>query len=570
MSAQGDVGRTSYTSLPFQSQVYNLCFNCSPDLEPVELFFDANPKSPFSDPVKMAQTRRDVAGKEKEGVVPMPVAFRAWGGSWGHISPLTPLDAKDCPPDMTLGCDWGDAYAWRWARSSAKTGAYGLILSDFSDSQPGFASNVHDFNPRIVANFVAAGTQYEAGLSDMSQIAERANWIVSNHFNAWNDFNATGYAKFYAALAARVGAATGRKPLIVDQCGLTPAARRLFGTDARILAKTMSAQNYVCMWDGHVIQADRTGPILTPPIQEVAGFVLAAAREPLMRNGANLEADDEAYWTAIAQFYPTLDPAAQQEVGQKLLKRLWIWSAWAHVADRSGDVRRAIAFASRDYWDSGKLTALDPMTSVLRTIVPARPFGPALYYSAAVERAVEQAAAKKVGTRDQDIATYLAAGDLQALIDGGAPVGYYVSDAALPSIGRNSAPSAWIVPDAKGLLPPVEQAALEMIAPVAMSADALAALPDQPLKLSKGLAGFGFYDTAGKLVLVISNPATAPDAQMVSGTVQLTKLQAADGPSQLQNPLTGATQPIMVSMHAATIPVEVARWDTIVLSLAQS
>jgi hypothetical protein len=500
----------------------------------------------------------------------MPAAFRAWGGSWGHISPLTPLDAKDCPADMESGCDWGDLFAWRWAQSSAKTGAYGLILSDFSDSQPGVASNVHDFNPRIVAAFVAAGTQYDSDLTDGSPLPDRANWIVSNHFNAWNDFIAAGYAKFYAALAARVGSATGRKALIVDQCGLTPAARRLFGVDARIVARTLSPQNYICMWDDHVIQADRTGPIETPPLQELAGFVLAAAREPLIRNGANLEADDEAYWTAIAKFYPALSQADRHEVGQKLLKRLWIWSAWAHVADRSGNVRRAIAFASRDYWDGGKLTTLDPLASVLRSVVPARPFGPALYYSTAVERAVEQAAAKTVGTRDEEIATYLPAHDLQALIDGGAPVGYYVSDAALPALAKNSAPSAWVVPGAESPLPAGEQSALQAVAPVVSSADALAALPGQPLKLSKGLAGFGFYDTAGKLVLVISNPATAPDAQSISGTVELAKLEASDGPHQFHNLLTGASLPVTVSGHAATFPVEIARWDTVVLSLAQS
>ena len=633
MSAKGDVGNTSYVSLPFQKQVYDLCFNCSPNLAPAELFFEANPKSPFSDKAKMAQTREDAAGKEKAGIVPsagiqrweatfaasfpkgtfvgepdwvdedrnkgfaqmpefvawrdwiaghpqyldmaadggtMPVSFRAWGGSWGHISPLTPLDAKDCPADLKAGCDWGDLYAWRWAQSSAKTGAYGLILSDFSDSQPGVASNVHDFNPRIVAAFVAAGTPYGDGLTDASPLPDRAGWIVSNHFNAWNDFVAAGYAKFYAALAARVSAATGKQALIVDQCGLTPAARRLFGVDARIVAQKFSPQNYVCMWDDHVIQADRTGPIETPPMQELAGFILAAAREPLIRNGANLEADGEAYWTAIAKFYPSLNQADQREVGQKLLKRLWIWSAWAHIADRSGTVRRAIAFTSRDYWDGGALTGLDPLANVVRSVVPARPFGPALYYSATVERAVEQTAGRKAGTRDEEIATYLPARDLQSLIDGGAPVGYYVSDAALPALAKNNAPSAWIVADAEGLLPEGEQSALQALAPVVTSADALAALPDQPLKLSKGLAGFGFYDATGKLVLVISNPATTPDAQPVSGTVQLAKLEVSDGPHQLHNLLTGAAQPVTVSTHAATFPINVARWDTVVLSLGQS
>jgi hypothetical protein len=75
---------------------------------------------------------------------------------------------------------------------------------------------------------------------------------------------------------------------------------------------------------------------------------------------------------------------------------------------------------------------------------------------------------------------------------------------------------------------------------------------------------------AGRLVLVISNPATAPDAQAVSGTVLLAKLKASDGPHQLQNLLTGANQPIAVSGYAATFPIAVARWDTLVLSLAQS
>jgi hypothetical protein len=633
MSAGGEVGSTSYSSLPFQSHVYDLCFGCSPELEPAELFLEANPRSPFADAGKMAQTREDVSGKEKAGIVPsagiqrweatfaasfpkgtfagepdwvdadrdkgfahqpefaawrdwiaghpqyldvaadggtMPEAFRAWGGSWGHISPLTPLDAQDCPPDLKSGCNWGDAYAWRWARSSAKTGAYGLILSDFSDSQPSVASNIHDFNPRIVAAFVAAGSPLGDGLNDTSPLSDRARWIVANRFNQWNDFTAAGYAKFYAALAARVGGATGRKALIVDQCGLTPAARRLFGTDARIVAQKLSPRNYACLWDDHVIQADRTGPIATPPIQELAGFVLAAAREPLIRNGANLEADDEAYRTAIAKFYPTLSDADRREVGQKLLKRLWLWSAWAHVADRSGKVRRAIAFASRDYWDGGKLTGLDPLTDVIRAVVPARPFGPALYYSVAVERAVEQAAVAKVGTRDEDIATYMPARVLQEAIDGGAPVGYYVSDAALLALRKDSAPSAWIVPDAEGLLPAAERSALEAIAPLVTSPEALAALPGQPLKLPTGLAGFGFYDTAGRLFLVISNPATTPDAQAISGHIQLARLDASDGVHQLRNLMTGTTQPITVSAHAATVPVDIARWDTVVLALAQS
>ena len=86
MPPQGEVGNTSYTSLPFQSQVYTLCFNCSPDLEPAELFFDANPKSVFSDPAKMAQTRQDVTGKEKDSVVPS-AGIQRWEATLRRILP---------------------------------------------------------------------------------------------------------------------------------------------------------------------------------------------------------------------------------------------------------------------------------------------------------------------------------------------------------------------------------------------------------------------------------------------------------------------------------------------------
>ena len=127
-----------------------------------------------------------------------------------------------------------------------------------------------------------------------------------------------------------------------------------------------------------------------------------------------------------------------------------------------------------------------------------------------------------------------------------------------------------VVLDAQGRLPSTEQSALQAIAPIATSAEALAALPDQPLKLSKGLAGFAFYDAGGSLILVVSNPSTRPDAKAISGTIQLAKLEAADGVHQLRNLLTGASQPVTVSGHGTTFPVEVARWDTVIFSLAQS
>ena len=237
---------------------------------------------------------------------------------------------------------------------------------------------------------------------------------------------------------------------------------------------------------------------------------------------------------------------------------------------------RAIAFAIRDDADGGKLTALDPMTSIIRRSCrhgrSVRRDGFATPSSKWSSRsALVLIVATRISPPTCPPATCrrcsMAAHPSAITVNGRHRVGL---DAALPALGKSSAPSAWIVPGAEGLLPPAEQAALQAIAPVVPSADALAALPDQPLKLSKGLAGFGFYDAAGQLVLVISNPATGPDAGAVSGTVQLAKLEAADGTHRLRNLLTGATQPVTVSMHATAFPVELARWDMIVLLLAQS
>jgi hypothetical protein len=401
-------------------------------------------------------------------------------------------------------------------------------------------------------------------------VPAQANWIVTNAAAAWNDFLSQGYATFFNTLSTTVGAATGKQSLVIDQCGWSPSYRRWFGTDERIIANTLSPSRYICLWDDQMIQQPRSGPVVAPPMQEVAGYVLAAAREPLMRNGANIEADDSAYWASIAQFYPSLSPSAQTEVGYKLLKRLWIWSSWAHIADRGGNVRRALAFASRDYWDAGTLTAsqLAPLPTLIQTIYPVQPFGPAIYYSTAVERAREQQQGAAVGVGAFD-GYYLAPPVLQQFVDGGGGVGYYVSDAALPSIIPSSpnAPSAWIVLDDQGTMPEAELIQLAAIAPVVSTPAELAALPNQPLIFTGGLTGFGFYDQNQRLIVVITNPSTQPNAGSVTGTVKVTGMFGSS--YTVTDLFANTTSQITTVDGAATVPVTVARWDTRAFAVTQ-
>ncbi len=492
------------------------------------------------------------------GTMPnQPDYFRAWKGQWGFISPLTPIDASDCPSDMQAGCVWGDVYAARWARISAITGSYGLMLSDFSDSQP-YSDVLHDFNPRIVASFVER-YHMDRGLRSLPT-PQAATWIESHEFSEWTDFLSAGYAHFFSALARRIGHAAGHPALIIDQCALSPSYGRLVGVDERVIAQTMPTGSYVCVWDDHVVQSDRSGPVANPVMEELAGYVIAAAREPRIRNGANLEADDAAYWTAIRKFYPKLSVRDQRDIGLKLLKRLWTWSAWAHVADRSGHVRRALAFVTRDYGDSGSLAALTPLSSLLQTIVPVHAFGPALYYSVAVERRVEQEQQSR--SAGQEGPVYLQGPTLAKAIDGGATFGYYVSDAATSAILAKAGehPSAWIVLDGLGKMPDTEARLLRAMAPVVTSAEELRRLPDQPFGLSPGLAGFAFRDQNGRLIVVVSNPSSASGASAVRGTVTLHDPQVSY--RAVTELFTGERQTVTSVAGRTNFAVTLARWDT--------
>jgi len=276
-----------------------------------------------------------------------------------------------------------------------------------------------------------------------------------------------------------------------------------------------------------------------------------AAREPAVRNGAFLSANDSLFWAAVAQFYPTLSAADQQEWGTKQLKREWLEYAWAHIADRTGATRRALAFASSDYWDWG---TVDPtVTTLMQTITPTRPFGIGLYYSVSVERAIEIAnpGAKIVGTVYMNPNVILAA--KQAM-----PLNYFVSDAALPVLQPSAAPTGWLVLGAGNKLPAAEQAALTKIAPIYTTvAQAQAA---SPLQFTGGLTGTAFYDQHSRLIVTVTNPSTVATAVAISGVMELSGL--ANGTYTMTDLFSGTKTSVPVSGGSASIPVTVTRWDT--------
>lgn len=600
--SDGLTGLTSYSTLPFVSSVYQLSWGASPSLSPGNLFW-ANGTN-FTNATTMANARSAAAGLTAQGIVPasgsqrwedtyeasQPASnfpgepswiaedrqggnflnlpdfkawvawqkahaglfmvasdggstspsFRGWKGNYGHISPLMPLAKADWPAGVT-NATYGDWYAYRWGQSAKLSGAYAIQLSDFSDSQPGDPTFLEGFNPQIVAEFAQSLGITIAG----STVPQKAAYINAHLTPQWNDFLAAGYAKFFKALATQLGNNTSKQGLVIDQCGMWPSARRFYAIDQRTIAATVGAQQYICIWDDQTMQVGRSGQ---PMIWGIGAMVLGAAREPNLRNGANLSAEDDAFWQATAAFWPSLNTAEQHERGLKELKRAWLETAWSQIATRQGTSRRAMSFMSRDYWDGGTIDAT--VQKLMRSIVPTKPFGFALYYSVAAERQIEASVAATGNLN----AAYMSPDILLNFKMGGGAVNYYVSDAGLPSLTAAAKPAAWLVLDGK--VPAAELAKLKSIAPVLTSLAAAKAFAGAPLGYSAGLSGIGFYDQNNRLIVTASNPS----ASTVDGKITIKTLRA--GTYVATDLFTNATIRFTVTSAGGSIPVALARWDT--------
>jgi hypothetical protein len=607
INAVGLTGLTSYASLPFVSSVYQISWGASPSLSPANLFWDKGTN--FTNAQTMTNARISAAGLTDKGIVPasgsqrwedtyeaaQPASafpgepywinddrqgmnlpnqpdfkawvawqkahanlfmvaadggstspsFRSWKGSYGHISPLMPLPQADWPAGIA-NATYGDWYAYKWGQTAKLSGAYAIQLSDFSDSQPGDPTFMEGFNVQIVAAFgKSLGTKIPG-----STIPQRATYINAHLTPQWNDFQAAGYAKFFQSLATQLGTNTGQQGLVIDQCGMWSSARRFYAIDQRTIASVVGPGQYICLWDDQTMQVGRSGQSM---IWGIGAMVLAAAREPNIRNGANLSADDDQFWRATTTFWSNFSAADRRERGLKELKRAWLETAWSQIATREGGTRRAMSFMSRDYWDGGQI---DPTVQrLMQTVVPSNPFGFALYYSTAAERQMEPAVAASGNLNG----AYMNPDILMNFKQGGGAVNYYVSDAGLPNLAATARPAAWLVLD--GQLSAAELAQLKLVAPVLTSLRAAAAFANAPLAYSKGLTGIGFYDQHKRLIVTATNAGV----RSISGKITLKTLPA--GTYLATDLITNATIQFSVTAAGGSLPATIARWDTRVFGI---
>ncbi len=187
------------------------------------------------------------------------------------------------------------------------------------------------------------------------------------------------------------------------------------------------------------------------------------------------------------------------------LKQHWLAVGFWHIANTDGTVRRGVCEFMRHYWDGGK----EPREAVelVRKHIPTRPFGPALYYSRAVELSYEK--------------DYPATGKLYPLGDrayaaqqSGIPIGYSVSDIALDSLIRKpeNHPSAWLTTGIDRM-PKAELEKLKRIAPVhdlgSLDRDRLAT----PIRFSKGACGYAFRDQQNKTIILVWRQGRPPGSK---------------------------------------------------------
>ena len=484
-----------------------------------------------------------------------PPNFRAWGGSHGDVLPLTPLEPRDVQPGMP-GATYGDLIAFRWGQVAAKTGVYGVMTSDFSDSLPHGSNEQHGFNPRIIAQFEAYLGHPVAGKT----VAEKANTILATEDDKWTEFWCQGWTKFLASIMHDVAAETGHAAVLLANLGFTTSILRNRAFDERIVLKTIPSDQVVFDVDTLTMSPERGGGAMAKAT-EIVGQL--AAYEPNARVGAILQADDATFWAGVDVHWKTLSPTDKRLRGYGELKRLWLETGWMHIADRSGAVRRGVPFLQRSYWDHGKVPA--DVLAVMREHIPARPFGMALYYSSSVARA-RQTARAAAGAPEED--TYFGMSDQRytRLRDAGVPIDYFVSDASLGSLRPAMRPAAWVVLESTdprtgaSLLPPEEMQQLQKTAPVLLTPeDALAF--HGPLRYGPDTAGVGFYDTRNNLVITASNLLGQPR------TVSIHVDTLPDGNWTVRNLFSHASFKATVTSGSVDLQIPLAAWDTTVLTL---
>jgi|APHig6443717497_1056834.scaffolds.fasta_scaffold14701_1 hypothetical protein len=495
----------------------------------------------------------------------------------GYITPLMPMEINDWPSEWVAPKNWVAPSNWtndrpvskisygqwlgiRLAQLALKTGNRGMMCADYVIGLEW--GDAIDYNKRVVDDFAAwAGITIPAG-----SISERADFIQLNHKSQWFDFKCVRFAEFYCSMGQNL-LDNGKIPLLGGQ---TLGENRGSGNDFRIYTQGINGSMSLPgkYWFFNVeLQADD----LRPPHEywvSAAKMGMLACREPDMQLGGQMNA-----FGGQGMFNRSLKIDNRDTIwGKKLLINQWLSVGWTHIAGRNGVVRRAPMSFMRSYWDAGK-TPKEELNLILNHI-PRHPFGPAVYYSVAIERSFEKGNGKYSNswymctekfTRElSPIKNATHQGYLRGLCNG-----YWVSDVGIDSLKPVDYPSAWIVYDSKHL-PDAERTKLEAMAPIVdpekkFSEAANALFPLGPVYIDQNkdqcLNCLAFVDQNESVIVMISNSMESV------ATARLMFNHVGDGTFECCGLYGCENTTLSISDNSGSIPISVPSRGTIVYEI---
>jgi len=500
----------------------------------------------------------------------------------GYITPMMPMNPADWPAEWTAPDGWVALAGWvnqkpvttlsyaRWlgvrlAQLASVIGCRGMMCADYVvDLEWGDAI---DYNPRVLDDFTAW-----AGVAAVpaGTVTERADYVQEHYKSRWWDYKCTRFAEFYGAFAQSM-LDNGKVPFVGGQTFILH--KRGQGIDARILTQGSSGLAGKYWFFNIEVQADSLRP---PREYWTSGFGVGStvAREPDMRFGVHMDAAGGQGEFARSLVYAGKDAAW----GAKHITQQWLSVGWAHITTRNGKVQRGPQYFMRSYWDAGE-TPITEFDLILAHI-PRHPFGPAFYYSVAIERSFETGNTRtsnsgwncldKLAREISPIASLTQNGNARGLC-----LGYFVSDVGLNGIAIADRPSAWIVYDSDRL-PANEKTKLLAMAPIydidtdrgdRDGIEAAKLLAAGPIHFQQAanqcVNGLAFVDQNGSVIVMISNTLdTAAAASMVFTHV-------GNGSFNCKGLLGAANTSLTISNNTGSLPIQVPARGTIVYEIPQ-
>lgn len=499
----------------------------------------------------------------------------------GYFTPLMPMDAGDWPADWNAPAGWVAPAGWsngkpgatisygqwlgvRLAQLCLEVGCRGIYCADYVVGLEW--GDAIDYNSRVVDSFAAwAKVTVPAG-----SVTARADYVQENYKALWWDFKCTRFAEFYGAVAKNL-IANGKVPLVGGQISGYPMLTRWLGNDFRTYTQGSDGLPGKYWFFNVELQCDS---LRLPSDYWLSSLCMGttASREPDMQLGAQMDAKG-----GQGEFDRSISNAGKDaDWGAKHISHQWLSVGWTHVVGRNGAVRRAPMSFMRSYWDDGATPQAE--FDLILAHIPRHPFGPAFYYSVAIERSYEVNNGKtsnahwicieKMLREVLPLDSRYRRGNARGLC-----LGYHVSDVGVSKLSPVDYPSAWIVYDSDRL-PETERRTLEAIAPIY---DIDASRTDGDGQLAARLLALGpvhvaqasnqclncqaFVDQNGSVIVMISNTLET------TGSGSLVFANVSNG-SFHYTALRGAANGLFtIAGNSGSMPVSVPARDVIVFEI---